>query len=44
MCNGMQYDPMQGPSQVHKRMKVVIYSVIKSCLQHHLQRELATDH
>ena len=42
MCDGMQYDPVQG--QVHKPFKVGNLAIFKSYLFLYLQRELATDH
>ena len=42
MHGSMQYDPIQG--QGHEPFTVLNPAIFKSCLLHHLQWELATDH
>jgi len=46
MYDGKQYDPIQGQGQGqdHEIFKVRNPAIFKSCLLHHLQWELATDH
>jgi len=44
MHDGMQYDPIQVKVIGHEPFKVGNLAIFKSCLIHHLQWELATDH
>jgi len=44
MYDGMQYDSIQGQSQVHEPFKTGNPAIFKSYLPRHLQWLLATDH
>ena len=44
MHDGMQYDLIQYQGEGHEPFKIRNPAVFKSCLLHHLQGELATDH
>ena len=44
MHNGMPYGRIQGQGQGHEPWKVLILSIFKTYLLHHLQWELANDH
>jgi len=43
MHGGMQYDTIQGRGQGREPLKVGNPSILRSCLFHHLQWELATE-